>query len=521
MSLTSANEITGFDYVIVGAGSAGCVIARRLIDETDAKVLLLEAGGSDERIASIAEPPRWVENIGAAHDWNYAYAPSRHTDQRSIFLSRGKVLGGSGSTNALVWIRGNRVDFDGWAAAGNRGWEYESVLPLFKRSEDWEDGANEFRGSGGPLHIERAKDLHPLATALIDAGLSCGMPYLDDVNVPEPLGAGPINMNVADGKRCSTAKAFLRPVADNPRLTILTHAQAVKLHFVGRRCTGVDFLKDGILHSALASAETILCGGAIDSPRLLLLSGIGPQEQLKALDIDVVADLPGVGENLQDHPILGGLCFAAKRALPDPNNNLEGSLLLSRSRGDLPVPDLMLVAIQIPYLTPELAERYPVPPNSFCIAPGLMRVQSRGYLRMKTNRFDGPLEIQPNFLAEQADLDALLKGVELGFAIASQPAFRQLIETWVVPPHRLSRTESIAFIRQSCSTYFHPVGTCAMGSEPQAVVDSELRVHGISGLRIADASIMPKITSANPHAPTVMIAEFASRLIVQQAGALR
>jgi choline dehydrogenase len=510
------DETTDFDYIIVGAGSAGCVMARRLIDGTEAKVLLLEAGNTDQGIASIANPPQWVENIGAAHDWSYAYAPSPHTDHRSLFLSRGKVLGGSGSTNALVWIRGNRADFDDWAAAGNPGWNYDSVLPLFKRSEDWEDGANDYRGSGGPLHIERAKNLHPIATALIDAGLSYGMPYLDDTNIPEPVGVGPINMNVIDGKRCSTAHAFLRPVMNNPRLTVLTNTQAVKLQFSGKRCVGIDFLRNGSLHSAKASTEVVLCAGAIDSPRLLMLSGVGPQKQLQSLGIEVVADLSGVGENLQDHPILAGLCFAAKQPLPGHNNNLEGSAILSRSRTELQVPDLMLISVQIPYVSPEIAKQFSIPSNSFCIAPGLMRVQSRGYLRMTTARHDGPLEIQPNFLAEQADLDALYEGVELGLELASQPAFRELIDKWIVPPRRLSKSESIAFIRQSCGSYFHPVGTCAMGTGSESVVDSQLRVHGIDGLRVADASIMPTITSTNTHATTVMIAEFASRLITQK-----
>ena len=249
---------------------------------------------------------------------------------------------------------------------------------MFKRSEDWEDGANEFRGAGGPIRIERAKNLHPVATALIDAGKSYGMPYLDDVNIPEPEGVGPINMNVRDGARCSTASAYLRPVMDNRNLTVLTHAQVVRLNFSGTRCTGLDFLKDGELHLTNASNEVILCAGAIDSPRLLLLSGIGPADNLKQLGIDSVVDLPGVGRNLHDHIILGGLCFEAKRRLIPLNNNLEGSTFFWKSRSDLSVPDLMFVSVQIPYVSDEIAANYPIPQNGFCIAPGLVRVQSRG-----------------------------------------------------------------------------------------------------------------------------------------------
>lgn len=510
-----------FDYIIVGAGSAGCVIAGRLLEQTDATILLLEAGGPAEDCPSITNPTRWVENIGTAHDWTYAYAPSPHTNNRTISLSQGKGIGGSGSINALVWARGNKADYDGWAAAGNRGWDYDSVLPLFKKSEDWEGGHSATRGTGGPLRIERAKDLHPVATALVEAGLSCGMPYLDDINVPEPEGVGPINMNVAGGRRWSTARAFLEPIAASARLTVSVHSRATRLRCAGAKCIGVDFIKDGVVQSARASAEVVLCLGAIETPRLLLLSGIGPKEDLHSLDIPIIADSPNVGKNLQDHPLIAGLCFASSQQLPTPNNNLEGSVLFAKSRSGLEAADLMFVSIQVPYVSPEIAEQRQIPPHSFCIAPGLVRVESRGYLRMLSSRFDGPLDIQPNLMAEPADIEALLTGMELGFELASQSAFKNLIDRWVTPSRPLSRGESLAFLRQACCSYFHPVGTCAMGSGSNAVVDGELRVRGVTGLRIADASIMPRITSANTQAPTVMIAEFASRLITCATGYAR
>src|SRR5215475_7858496 len=289
-----------YDYVIVGAGSAGCVVARRLMDGTDATVLLLEAGGPGEGVASLSNPPQWVENLGSPYDWAYRYEPSPHVAGRSIPLPLGKVLGGSGSINAMVWVRGHRADYDGWAEAGNAGWGFGSVLPLFKKSEDWEDGASEFRGAGGPLRIERARNFHPAAAALIEACKSYGMPYLDDMNVPEPEGVGPVNENVRDGTRCSTWSAYMRPVVGHQNLTVLTRAQAVKLTLSGTRCTGLDFLRDGQLRSVRASREVVLCAGAIHTPRLLLLSGIGPQGDLEQLGIDTVIDLPGVGRNLQD-----------------------------------------------------------------------------------------------------------------------------------------------------------------------------------------------------------------------------
>ena len=503
-----------YDYVIVGAGSAGCVVARRLVDGTDATVLLLEAGAAGEGVASLSNPPQWVENLGSPYDWAYRYEPSAHVAGRSIPLPLGKVLGGSGSINAMVWTRGHRADYDSWAEAGNAGWDFRSVLPLFRKSEDWEDGESEYRGAGGPIHVERARDLHPVAAAFVDAGRSYGMPYLDDLNIPEPEGAGPMNLNVKGGRRCSPADAYLRPVMGDRNLTVLTEAPAVKLTLTGTRCTGVEFLRDGELCSVGASQEVILCAGAIHTPRLLLLSGVGPRADLEPLGIDTVIDLSGVGRNLQDHLWIMGLCFESKHPLPAPNYNLAGSAGFWKSRPALDRPDLMVMPGQVPLVSDEIAARYPIPSNAFVILPGLVRPQSRGYLRLRTADPNGPLEIQPNFLAEQADVEALATGVELGLDLASQPAYRDLVKCWVVPPRRMSREGIAAFVRRSCSSYLHPVGTCAMGTGREAVVDIKLRVRGALGLRVADASVMPTIPSANTNAPSIMIGEFASRLLV-------
>jgi choline dehydrogenase len=503
-----------YDYVIVGAGSAGCVVARRLVDGTDATILLLEAGGTGEGVASLSSPPQWVENLGSPYDWAYRYEPSPHVVGRSIPLPLGKVLGGSGSINAMVWTRGHRADYDGWAEAGNPHWDFSSVLPLFKQSEDWEGGASAFRGAGGPIRVERARDLHPVAAAFIDAGRSCGMPYLDDLNVPEPEGVGPMNLNIKGGRRCSPADAYLRPLMGNRNLTVLTEAPAVKLTLTGTRCTGVEFLLDGELCSVGASREVILCAGAIHTPRLLLLSGVGPHADLERLGIETVIDLAGVGRNLQDHLWIRGLCFEAKHPLPAPNYNLGGSACFWKSQPALDRPDLMVLPVQAPLVSDEIAARYEIPPNAFAIFPCLVRPRSRGYLRLRTADPNGPLEIQPNFLAEPADVEALATCVELGLDLASQPAYRDLIKRWIVPPGRMSREDTVAFVRRSCSSYLHPVGTCGMGSGPKAVVDAELCVRGTLGLRVADASVMPTIPSGNTNAPSIMIGEFASRLLV-------
>jgi choline dehydrogenase len=334
------------------------------------------------------------------------------------------------------------------------------------------------------------------------------------MNIPEPEGVGPFNLNVRDGARCSPFLAYLLPVMGHRNLTVRTEAQAIGLTFSGTRCTGLDFVHEGHLHSIGALREVVLCAGAIHTPRLLLLSGVGPLDDLERLGIGTVVDLPGVGRNLQDHVWLNCLCFEAKHPRPAPNNNLGGSLSFWRSRPALGRPDLMVLATQVPFVSDDIAAQFPIPPNSFGIVPALVRPQSRGYLRLKTTGHDGRLEIQPNFLAEQADVDALLAGVELGLEIASQPAFRDLIKRWVAPARQMSRRETLAFLRRSCMGYLHPVGTCAMGSGEEAVVDADLRVRGVEGLRIADASVMPTIPSANTNAPSVMIGEFASRLLV-------
>ncbi|HKA87660.1 MAG TPA: GMC family oxidoreductase N-terminal domain-containing protein, partial [Haliangiales bacterium] len=465
-------------------------------------------------VASLTNPPQWVENLGSRYDWAYHYEPSAGVVGRSLPLALGKVLGGSGSINAMVWTRGHRADYEAWAEAGNAGWDFRSILPLFKKSEDWEGGGSEHRGAGGPIRVERATDLHPVAAAFIDAGRSLGMPYLDDLNVPEPEGVGPMNLNIKDGKRCSPAGAYLRPVLGHKNLTVLTEALATKLTFTGTRCTGVELVLDGELLSIGAHREVILCAGAIHTPRLLLLSGVGPHTDLGPLGIDAVIDLPGVGRNLQDHLWIRSLCFEAKHPLPAPNYNFAGSAGFWKSRPALDRPDLMVMPAQVPLVSDELAARYAMPPNAIGMLPCLVRPQSRGALRLRSADPGSPLEIQPNFLAEQADVDALATSVELGLDLAAQPAYRDLIKRWIIPPRRMSRQDTVAFVRGYCMSYLHPVGTCAMGQGPEAVVDATLRVRGIEALRIADASVMPTVPSANTNAPTIMIGEFASRLLV-------
>ncbi len=502
-----------YDYIIVGAGSAGCVVARRLVESTDARILVLEAGGSDAGIATISNPLRWLENIGAPHDYLYQYEPTPHVNNRVIYVPRGRVLGGSGSINAMVWARGHQDDYNGWAAAGNPGWEYASVLPLFRKIEDWEGGETPFHGAGGPIRIERPATLHRVDAAVIEAAGTYGMPYLEDTNGPHPEGVGPMSMTIAHGLRCSPFKGYLLPVLKRRNLTLITGTKVLRLNLAGSRCTGLDYLQNGRVVTATAAREVIVCAGAIETPRILMLSGIGAADGLRQLGIQAKVDLPGVGKNLQDHPLVS-IPFEAKEPLGQLTYNLGGSNLYWKSEPSVPRPDLMLVPIQVGIASDEIKARHPVPPNAFSVFVTLVDVRSRGFLRMKSAAHDGPLVIQPNLIADPADREALVGAVELCLDLAAQPALANVIKRWVAPATRLGRREVVAFIRDACGTYFHPVGTCAMGNGPDAVVNHRLEVYGVEGLRIADASVMPQITTGNTNAPTLMIGEMAAELIL-------
>lgn len=506
-----------FDYIIVGAGSSGCVITRRLIDGTDSKILLLEAGGSNEGIQNTIDTLLWPFNKNSEIDYAYKYEPTPFANNKIIPLPAGKVVGGSGSINVMIWARGNRFDYDKWAAAGNKGWDYESVLPLFKKIEDWEDGETDFHGKGGPIHIERAPE-HPLSKVMIEASTSYGIPFINDTNGPNPEGVGLTVTNTTGDRRNGPATTYLGPVLKNKNLTLLTHAKVVKLHVENGRSTGVDFEIDGRLYTAGAKAEIILCAGAIATPKLLMLSGIGDSEELQEVGITPVHHLPGVGKNFQDHLILESLIFEAHESLMPFNGNYTGSTIYWKTNPQLKASDLMVFSGQVPVGMPQIVEKYaPFAENTFCFLPALVNIKSRGYLKLRDKNPDTPLEIQGNLLSEQQDIDALVRAVEICMDIADQPAFKKYIKNWVAPAkHLTSREEILDFIRDAVDSYIHPVGTCKMGNGPDSVVSDRLLVHGIEGLRIADASIMPEVTSSNTQAPVLMIAEFAAREILSK-----
>ena len=508
--------LPSYDYIVVGGGTAGSAVARRLAERSDATVLVIEAGPSDEGLDEVADPARWATLGRGGLDWGYDYAATSLVNGRTTDLPRGRVLGGSSSTGALHWYRGHAADYDTWAAAGATGWSFDECLPFFKRIEDWEDGETSLRGAGGPMRIERSRDPHPLAWAMIEGAAELGVPIIDDPNGASNEGAALVNLTQSGGRRWSAATAYLhagRPLAN---LTILTGSLATRLVVAHGRCTGVQHLVGDRVSETAARVEVILALGAIDTPRLLLLSGIGNAAALGGLGIETVADLPGVGANLQDHPMIRGVNFRARAPLGPIRDNGCGAVINWKSRPGLARPDLTAICFQRASAVPELAAGHDLSGDVFAIAPGLMESRSRGHLRLLDASPRGRMEIQPNFLSHPDDLAALVTAVDFAMDLVATSAFAKLFASYLAPARRLNRAETIDFIRTTCSTYFHTCGTCRMGTDDDAVVDPELKVRDIEGLRIADASVIPVIPTCGTMAPTLMIAERAADFITGQ-----
>ena len=499
-----------YDYIVVGAGSAGCVLAARLSEDARVRVLLLEGGGPDDH-PNVKDPTKWPTLFYGNMDWGWKTAPLRSCFNRIDHVPRGKMLGGCHSHNANAWVRGHHTDFDSWAYSGCPGWSWADVLPLYQKIEDWHGPASEQRGSGGPIYVSPPVDPNPLATAFIEGGRSVGLPVVDDINGPEMLGIGYFNFTVKNGQRFSVVDGYLRPALSRPNLTVMMRAETDRVLLTGTRCTGVEFRHAGQLQRATATSEVILSAGVIGSPRILMLSGIGPEQDLRPLGIPIAANLPGVGSNLQDHPLLAGLVYECQGLLPPLRNNGAESTCWWKTDSRLLGPNIQPVFIEFPLATPELASRLP---NDQCytISPSVVRPASRGTVTLASaNPMAAPL-IDVNFLSCDADVHAMLAAVELCRDIGAADAFKSFRAREVMPGP-LGRSEMIDFIRNAVSTYFHPTSTCQMGHSPSCVVDHELRVHGIEGLRVADASIMPNITSGNTNAPSVMIGEKAAVML--------
>jgi choline dehydrogenase len=508
-----SNLKSHYDFIVCGSGSSGSVVARRLAENPDVSVLLLEAGGDDD-VPSVMDADQWFTNLGTERDWGFQAQPNPGVNGRALSMSMGKVLGGGSSINVMYWARGHKNDWNYFAdEAGDAAWNYESVLNIYRRIEDWHGEPDpKYRGAGGPIFVQPSLPTSPIARAMFEGALSLGIPTFENRNGRMMEGDGGCSLverAIRDGRRLSVFRSYTFPYMDRPNLTVLTQAMVTRLIIEGKRTTGVEIANDGKVVRVGAGFEVVLSLGAINTPKVLMLSGIGDQAELQRLGIPVVQHLSGVGQNFQDHLLLLGCVWEHQQ--PEPVARREQAVLLWKSDFSLDTPDMLCVQGESAFVSPETAKFNP-PANSWSIAPGIVRPKSRGHIRLTGADPHDPVEIEANFLGDPDDLKAMIRSVEFCRELVNSASLHPFVKREVIPGGIKGKALE-SFVRDSVGTYWHQTCTAKMGRDSMSVVDAQLKVYGIENLRIADGSIMPRVTTGNTMAPCIIIGERAAEVL--------